>query len=547
MRNNTIDDINDFDINCIRYDTSYLKGRNTDASRRIKFDTNKEKDNSDLPQPITDEFNVLQPETSYSPYSGELPPAHTLYAEYDTSDEKETNNSHSITDTQNDFSSPSLPITNNKQFDVIYDNNLSTTPSKIDTDIPFEIKDTSLNMYTENIGSNDTTDTESEEVVITSTTKVKVTKIPKIIKISPKVKFTNKLPKGNKLAEASNISNINHKNDIITVNMNYDKSKEKGNEHTVAVYLDELLHFKNGDMQSQTSTDDNEEVVVYIDDELRSTTQSSINRDYNRNPVAWIDTLKYALNFIATKSRKMKADKTLPSLHYNEISSDLMTNLEQYRITEGFNLESSTVAYDYKSTKEKLPITDEMSSNNVKVFRRIRDIKSIDFDIQSEIKGIQDENKNDFNKRIINKSSTAKLAVFSDYIENICSTKDFFSSVSYNNLRDKRVSNKDPENKAAQANTDKIKNRIKRSPDTETTLQTEKTALDPQLTTQPEITVRGTYTSIYNLTTESPLKEGKRVNDLNVKQLDITGFFHMVSEWFGTLAGVTQLNKTDPV
>lgn len=558
MRNATFHNINDLDIIDIRYDAPYFKELKSDASFHI---TREENDNSDLPQPITDEMNLLQqPETTYTPYSEKLS---STYA-YD---------SNSIPDTENDFSVLPLPITHAVQSDVTNDEWPPTpgTTYTYNLDVPLGTNDISLSKYTENIESDETTETDTEEMIITTTTKIKVTKITpkeKVIKIRPKVKFNNILPKVNKLTNSSkNSSNINNKNNNIIDNINaFCKFKEKCNEKTVAVYLDELLHFKNNDIQTQPNNDDNEEVVVYIDDELRSTSkvQSPITHDKDRNPLSWLEPLKFALNFIATKSHKIKANETLHSVRYTKNNSDVVTDLGQSEVPEVFDSESSTVAYDYESTKEMSQISDEISNNidftpsylksgnDIKVPRRTRDIKSIDFDIEREIKDTQDINRNDFNKPSKTKSSTTKATIFSDYKVKICPPKELFSKENYSNLRDKNMgSNIDPKifkvNEGTLESADTGKHRVKRNAQsyTETILQTVKADLDPQLVTQSQLSQYNT--DIQNLTTQTPLKEGKRDKDLNAIKINIGDFFQMVSEWFGTLAGVAQLNKTDSV
>lgn len=518
MRNNTFNDINDSNMLeqlDTRYNAPYPKKLKKDAPLSIEFDTSKKKDSSDS-QPITDEFNLLQqPEISYDvPYPETLKPA---YSPIGANDKKETNDIQSNMETQKYLSLLSLPVTEAIQFDVTNeDNDLPVERTTTYEDESFENQDILLIKYTDNIETDNTnTVTEPSEVVITSI----------------KEKFTEMTPKINNIANVfTSTSEIKNKNKNITDI----KAKEMSRENIVSLYLDELIHFKNEDIKKHPSKDDSEEVVVYIDNEFRSTTEPFI-RDGNKNPVAWLKTLKYALNLIATKSLEAKADKLLQNVPYTENSNELKTDLEVYRVTESFLTKSSTVALDYKSTEDMFPI-------KLKVKRRTRDIKSIDFDIEKEIKNIQD--KNNFTKRSQNKSSTSKTTVFSDCKESICPAKDIFSS----EVNKNEGLNENPEfsktNKAALANTNKSKRRIKRSAQSYT--KTIKTDMGVSLITEkPEVTLHST--EIQNLTTNIPLQEGSSDLDLNAKKMNVGDLFQMVSEWFGTLAGVVQLNKTDPL
>lgn len=549
MRNNTFDDINDFNMLQqldTTYDAPYPKELITDASIPTELDSSEEINSSDLPQPITDEFNLLQEQkTSYdAPYLEKMKLAYSPFVEYDTNDKKKTNNIESTTETQNYYSYFSLPITDFTQFDM--SNGIDdwlAEPNTTYEDVSLETQD--ISFITNNIETDSTyTVTEPEEaevLLLPTTTKTMHTKIT---------------PNVNKLANAfKNTSKINHKNEKNVNNVNaIHKAKETSNQNAMAIYLDELLRFSNKDIQKQPNIYDNEEVVVYIDDEFRSTIKPSrINN--NTNPFAWLKYLKDALNLIATKSHEVKAGNTLQTVPFTENNSALIIGVEQCRVTKAFRSESSTVANDYEISEEMLLHTNEMSSNKdvtqsnpkssndlkVKSFRRQRDIKSIDFDIEKEIRDKQNKNKD------------LKSADFFNYKEYICPPKDVFSSDNYDNLRDKNVgSNKDPEFskiiKANLANTDKNKHRVKRNAQSyaDTDLKTAKTDLDPpSITQKPEITLLST--NIQNLTTNILLKEGNHSKDLNAKQMNMGDFFQMVSEWFGTLAGVVQLNKTDPM
>lgn len=369
---------------------------------------------------------------------------------------------------------------------------------------------------------------------------------------------TNLTPKLNLLTKSFKDKNkINHKkNKTTNTNKATHKTKQMSDNKTVDVYVDELLDSKNYNIQKHPSKGDHEEVVIYMDDEFRNT-----QRDDKKTPNKRFKSLKWGVNFIATKLHDKKRDKTVKSMPYTKKNKDIKADLKQCSKEEGLKLESFQAAYYHKSTKQMLPITKDISfkpsdlesGNDLKTkgFRRKRDIKSIDFDIEKEIKGLQVKNINDFTKSSKNKSSTSTSSAFSGNKKNTCRSKDPFSIDKYNNMLSYMGSNESPKfpkiKKVELANTDKGTHRVKRNAQsyTVTTPQISKTDLDPSFITQKSETAQLDH-EIQNLTTSIQSEKGKHGKDFNAKQTNIADFFQMISEWFRTLAGVPQLNNTDP-